>query len=233
MVAVHLLLVFRDVGVEQIARQRSTGSGGRSLTATVAWGRLANGKGPLVPFDKKPPPMSAEPWFKDGLRFQCTGCGDCCTGAPGFVWVNGQEIAALAARLGQSVEEFEGRVSLPTRSPSPWGVAATQTRQESPKPRARPEQRLDTTPKSPGLEPVITGGPEIVSRAEPRFVIVTGWSRPAIAPDKAPDPRVLSWHLAKIYVARGPVNSDMRPRGPASRDPYTLFGGADAAFRAE
>ncbi|MFO0897541.1 MAG: YkgJ family cysteine cluster protein [Pirellulales bacterium] len=53
--------------------------------------------------------MSAEPWFKDGLRFQCTGCGDCCTGAPGFVWVNGQEIAALAARLGQSVEEFEGK----------------------------------------------------------------------------------------------------------------------------
>ncbi len=53
--------------------------------------------------------MTAEPWFKDGLRFQCTGCGDCCTGAPGFVWVNGQEIAALAARLGQSVEEFESK----------------------------------------------------------------------------------------------------------------------------
>ena len=22
-----------------------------------------------------------EPWYKDGLRFKCTGCGDCCTGA--------------------------------------------------------------------------------------------------------------------------------------------------------
>jgi hypothetical protein len=51
--------------------------------------------------------MATEPWFKDGLRFQCTGCGDCCTGAPGFVWVNGQEIAALAARLGETVEGFE------------------------------------------------------------------------------------------------------------------------------
>jgi hypothetical protein len=51
--------------------------------------------------------MTAEPWFKDGLRFECTGCGDCCTGAPGYVWVNGQEIAALAARLGETVEEFE------------------------------------------------------------------------------------------------------------------------------
>jgi Fe-S-cluster containining protein len=53
--------------------------------------------------------MTDEPWFKNGLRFQCTGCGDCCTGAPGFVWVNGQEIAALAARLGQTVEEFESK----------------------------------------------------------------------------------------------------------------------------
>ncbi len=51
--------------------------------------------------------MTAEPWFKDGLRFECTGCGDCCTGAPGYVWVNGQEIAALATRLGETVEEFE------------------------------------------------------------------------------------------------------------------------------
>jgi Fe-S-cluster containining protein len=51
--------------------------------------------------------MTAEPWFKDGLRFECTGCGDCCTGAPGYVWVNGQEIAALATRVGETVEEFE------------------------------------------------------------------------------------------------------------------------------
>ena len=36
----------------------------------------------------------AQPWYKDGLRFKCTGCGDCCTGAPGFVWVNKEEIAA-------------------------------------------------------------------------------------------------------------------------------------------
>jgi len=30
--------------------------------------------------------MSAnkEPWYKDGLKFSCSGCGDCCTGAPGY-----------------------------------------------------------------------------------------------------------------------------------------------------
>ena len=50
-----------------------------------------------------------QPWFKDGLRFQCTGCGDCCTGAAGFVWVNKEEIAALAAHFGVDVSEFESR----------------------------------------------------------------------------------------------------------------------------
>ena len=48
-----------------------------------------------------------EPWYQDGLRFKCTGCGDCCSGAPGFVWVNGEEIAALAAEVGISIEAFE------------------------------------------------------------------------------------------------------------------------------
>ncbi|MGD9646424.1 MAG: YkgJ family cysteine cluster protein [Pirellulales bacterium] len=51
--------------------------------------------------------MNDAPWFKDGLRFACTGCGDCCTGAPGYVWVNAEEIAALAERLGLDVDKFE------------------------------------------------------------------------------------------------------------------------------
>jgi Fe-S-cluster containining protein len=50
-----------------------------------------------------------DPWYKDGLRFQCTGCGDCCTGAPGFVWVNNEEIEALAAEVGLDADEFEAR----------------------------------------------------------------------------------------------------------------------------
>jgi uncharacterized protein len=53
--------------------------------------------------------MDKKPWFEKGLRFQCTGCGDCCTGAPGFVWVNRDEIAALAQRLGLDTAEFERR----------------------------------------------------------------------------------------------------------------------------
>lgn len=46
-------------------------------------------------------------WFQDGLRFECTQCGNCCTGAPGYVWVNQQEIDALADHVGLSVEAFE------------------------------------------------------------------------------------------------------------------------------
>jgi uncharacterized protein len=50
-----------------------------------------------------------EPWYKDGLRFECTGCGDCCSGAPGFVWVNKAEIEGLAQAIRVDVAEFERR----------------------------------------------------------------------------------------------------------------------------
>lgn len=49
----------------------------------------------------------SEPWYAEGLQFTCTGCGDCCTGGPGYVWVNQAEIDALAARLEMSPEAFE------------------------------------------------------------------------------------------------------------------------------
>jgi Fe-S-cluster containining protein len=52
--------------------------------------------------------MAEERWYKDGLRFKCTQCGDCCTGAPGYVWVNQAEVDALAAEIGEEdVEKFE------------------------------------------------------------------------------------------------------------------------------
>lgn len=49
------------------------------------------------------------PWYRDGLRFTCTQCGNCCTGAPGYVWVSPEEIDRLAASLGQSTDAFSRR----------------------------------------------------------------------------------------------------------------------------
>ena len=52
--------------------------------------------------------MTEKPWYRDGLRFQCTQCGNCCTGAPGYVWVNKEEIAALAKEKGlDDMRQFE------------------------------------------------------------------------------------------------------------------------------
>lgn len=47
-----------------------------------------------------------QPWYRDGLRFQCTQCGDCCTGAPGYVWFNREEGTQMAALVGMDVDEF-------------------------------------------------------------------------------------------------------------------------------
>ncbi len=52
-------------------------------------------------------PSADKPWYQKGLRFSCSQCGDCCTGAPGFVWVNKKEIGELAATLEIDVEQFE------------------------------------------------------------------------------------------------------------------------------
>jgi len=53
--------------------------------------------------------VTAKPWYSDGLKFTCTQCGNCCTGAPGFVWVSAGEIAALARRLGIDQASFRAR----------------------------------------------------------------------------------------------------------------------------
>ena len=61
--------------------------------------------------DSERPTSSADekPWYAEGLRFTCSGCGNCCTGAPGYVWVDQQEIEQLAAWLGLAVGEFSRR----------------------------------------------------------------------------------------------------------------------------
>ncbi|CCB86694.1 uncharacterized protein jhp_0259 [Parachlamydia acanthamoebae UV-7] len=47
------------------------------------------------------------PWYKEGLKFKCTGCGQCCTGAPGYVWVTIQEMEEMAQVLNISLAQFK------------------------------------------------------------------------------------------------------------------------------
>lgn len=64
--------------------------------------------------------MSEQPWYQDGLNFTCSGCGNCCTGAPGAVWVTDEELQAIADLLDKPIGEvrlfhtrsLRGRVSL-------------------------------------------------------------------------------------------------------------------------
>ena len=48
-------------------------------------------------------------WYEAGLRFECTQCGVCCSGEPGHVWVNADEVALLAEHLDMEEEAFRDR----------------------------------------------------------------------------------------------------------------------------
>lgn len=59
-------------------------------------------------------------WWKDGLHFSCLGCGRCCGGEPGYVWLDTNEIFAIANFLEMDVADtlrsfarrVAGRISL-------------------------------------------------------------------------------------------------------------------------
>lgn len=48
------------------------------------------------------------PWYGEGLRFSCHGCGHCCR-IEGYVWVERHEIERLAELLGLDAETFSRR----------------------------------------------------------------------------------------------------------------------------
>jgi uncharacterized protein len=50
----------------------------------------------------------SQPWYQDGLGFRCTRCGNCCTGTPGYVWVNEEEIASIAKYRKEPVPQAIG-----------------------------------------------------------------------------------------------------------------------------
>ena len=55
-----------------------------------------------------PTPSPAEPWYKDGLRFECQETGKCCTnhGEYAWVYVSPDEEKAIAAQIGVTLAVF-------------------------------------------------------------------------------------------------------------------------------
>jgi hypothetical protein len=50
---------------------------------------------------------TVEPWFAEGLRFECTGCHACCRGGHGgVVYATEREVARIAEHLGMTPTAF-------------------------------------------------------------------------------------------------------------------------------
>ncbi|MDR2390805.1 MAG: YkgJ family cysteine cluster protein [Planctomycetota bacterium] len=49
------------------------------------------------------------PWYDGGLSFSCLGCGDCCRGPGGYVWLSEDEAKAIARALEQEFAAFASR----------------------------------------------------------------------------------------------------------------------------
>ncbi len=47
-----------------------------------------------------------QPWYKDGLRFDCQRCGSCCRGEPGMIWIDKKEIKETSSFLGITQDIF-------------------------------------------------------------------------------------------------------------------------------
>ena len=64
-------------------------------------------------------------WYAEGLRFECTRCGNCCTGPPGWVWFDQEEGRRIAARLGLDEADFYQRYAHQVNGR--WSLKETKT----------------------------------------------------------------------------------------------------------
>jgi len=55
-------------------------------------------------------------WYADGLRFECTMCGACCTGPAGYVKFTDAEAERIAQRIGVDLETFYKQYTRRTRA---------------------------------------------------------------------------------------------------------------------
>ncbi|MBN2324200.1 MAG: YkgJ family cysteine cluster protein [Spirochaetes bacterium] len=60
-----------------------------------------------------------EPFYSDGLSFECTRCGGCCSGFPGYVWLSEAELFRLCDFRGLDPAVFAGRFTRVVRGFGP------------------------------------------------------------------------------------------------------------------
>ena len=51
--------------------------------------------------------LTKRKWYAEGLAFECTQCGNCCSGPPGYVWVTKEEVARIARFLGRKDDALD------------------------------------------------------------------------------------------------------------------------------
>ncbi|HUO10267.1 MAG TPA: YkgJ family cysteine cluster protein [Phycisphaerae bacterium] len=59
-----------------------------------------------LPLSGPAPAIDQSVWYAEGLSFECTQCGNCCTGSPGYVWLTIDDMEKIADHLGLPFDDF-------------------------------------------------------------------------------------------------------------------------------
>jgi Fe-S-cluster containining protein len=59
-----------------------------------------------LPLSGSEPQIDSSVWYAQGLRFECSQCGNCCSGFPGYVWLTLEDMGRIAEHLKLSFDDF-------------------------------------------------------------------------------------------------------------------------------
>ncbi len=59
-----------------------------------------------LPLSGPAPAIAPDVWYAGGLQFECTQCGNCCSGQPGYVWLTLDDMDRIAAFLNIPFDQF-------------------------------------------------------------------------------------------------------------------------------
>ncbi len=79
--------------------------GTTQLADPLAIGRVSR----IIRVDDRSERVPKDKWYKDGLNFTCTQCGNCCSGDPGYVWATEAEVAKVAQYIGHPDPRLDQR----------------------------------------------------------------------------------------------------------------------------